>query len=106
MLKAATVFFKRLRVSYVVLIGVAILSKVRPETDLLLFALAFIFIGMSYLVLGVLSVAEMMGIEVNMVLFSFIFFMVTFPVDVLVDNICLVRKAEKKLYSKKRKVVR
>ena len=45
MLKAATVFFKRLRVSYVVLIGVAILSKVRPETDLLLFALAFIFIG-------------------------------------------------------------
>lgn len=61
---------------------------------------------MSYLVLGVLSVAEMMGIEVNMVLFSFIFFMVTFPVDVLVDNIYLVRKAEKKLYSKKRKVVR
>lgn len=45
MLKAATVFFKRLRVSYVVLIGVAILSKVGPETDLLLFALAFIFIG-------------------------------------------------------------
>lgn len=45
MLKAATVFFKRLRASYVVLIGVAILSKVRPETDLLLFALAFIFIG-------------------------------------------------------------
>ncbi|WP_300529039.1 hypothetical protein [Peptacetobacter sp.] len=61
---------------------------------------------MSYLVLGVLSVAEMMGIEVNMVTFTFIFFMVTFPVDVLVDNICLVRKAEKKLYSKKRKVVR
>lgn len=61
---------------------------------------------MSYLVLGVLSVAEMMGIEVNMVLFSFIFFMVTFPVDALVDNIYLVRKAEKKFYGKKRKVVR
>lgn len=61
---------------------------------------------MSYLVLGVLSVAEMMGIEVNMVTFTFIFFMVTFPVDVLVDNIYLVRKAEKKLYSKKRKAVR
>lgn len=61
---------------------------------------------MIYLVLGVLSVAEMMGIEVNMVLFSFIFFMVTFPADALIDNIYLVRKAEKKLYSKKRKVVR
>lgn len=61
---------------------------------------------MSYLVLGVLSVAEMMGIEVNMVTFTFIFFMVTFPVDVLVDNIYLARKAEKKLYSKKRKAVR
>ena len=61
---------------------------------------------MSYLVLGVLSVAEMIGIEVNMVTFTFIFFMLTFPIDVLVDNIYLVRKAEKKFYSKKRKVVR
>lgn len=61
---------------------------------------------MSYLVLGVLSVAEMMGIEVNMVTFTFIFFMVTFPLDALIDNIYLVRKAEKKIYSKKRKVVR
>lgn len=53
-----------------------------------------------------LAVAQMLNIEVNMVLFSFIFFMVTFPADALIDNIYLVRKAEKKIYSKKRKVVR
>lgn len=45
MLKAATVFFKRLRLSYVVLIVVTILQKVRPETEMVLFTLAFIFIG-------------------------------------------------------------
>lgn len=61
---------------------------------------------MSYVVLGVMSIAEMLGIEVNIVTFSFIFFMLTFPIDVLLDNIYLAKKAEKDFYSKKRKVVR
>ena len=61
---------------------------------------------MSYLVLGVMSIAEMIGVEVNIVTFSFIFFMLTFPVDVLIDNIYLARKAEKDFYSKKRKGVK
>lgn len=58
----------------------------------------------SYIVLAVLSVAEMLNLEINIILFSFLYFMITFSVDVLINNICLVRKAEKKLYN--RKVVR
>lgn len=44
MLKSAVVFFRKLRVSYIVLIAVAIAQQVR-EFNLILFALAFIFIG-------------------------------------------------------------
>lgn len=44
MLKSAVVFFRKLRVSYVVLIAVAIAQQVR-EFNLILFALAFIFVG-------------------------------------------------------------
>lgn len=44
MLKSAVIFFRKLRVSYIVLIAVAIAQRVR-EFDLILFTLAFIFIG-------------------------------------------------------------
>ena len=44
MLKSAVVFFRKLRVSYIVLIAVAIAQQVR-EFNLILFALAFIFVG-------------------------------------------------------------
>lgn len=44
MLKSAVVFFRKLRVSYVILIAVAIAQQVR-EFNLILFALAFIFVG-------------------------------------------------------------
>ena len=44
MLKSAVVFFRKLRVSYIVLIAVAIMQQVR-EFNLILFALAFIFVG-------------------------------------------------------------
>lgn len=44
MLKSAVVFFRKLRVSYIVLIAVAIAQQVR-EFNLILFTLAFIFIG-------------------------------------------------------------
>ena len=44
MLKSAVIFFRKLRVSYIVLIAVAIAQQVR-EFNLILFALAFIFVG-------------------------------------------------------------
>ena len=44
MLKSAVVFFRKLRVSYIVLIAVAIAQQVK-EFNLILFALAFIFVG-------------------------------------------------------------
>ena len=44
MLKSAVVFFRKLRVSYVVLIVLAIAQQVR-EFNLILFTLAFIFVG-------------------------------------------------------------
>ncbi|WP_418566423.1 hypothetical protein [Peptacetobacter sp.] len=44
MLKSAVVFFRKLRVSYIVLIAVAIAQQVR-EFNLILFTLAFIFVG-------------------------------------------------------------
>lgn len=44
MLKSAVVFFRKLRVSYIVLIAIAIAQQVR-EFNLILFTLAFIFIG-------------------------------------------------------------
>lgn len=44
MLKSAVVFFRKLRVSYIVLIAVAIMQQVR-EFNLILFTLAFIFVG-------------------------------------------------------------
>ena len=44
MLKSAVVFFRKLRVSYVILIAVAIAQQVK-EFNLILFALAFIFVG-------------------------------------------------------------
>lgn len=44
MLKSAVVFFRKLRVSYIVLIAVAIAQQVK-QFDLILFTLAFIFIG-------------------------------------------------------------
>lgn len=44
MLKSAVVFFRKLRVSYIILIAVAIAQQVR-EFNLILFALAFIFVG-------------------------------------------------------------
>lgn len=44
MLKSAVVFFRKLRVSYVVLIAVAIAYQIK-EFDLILFTLAFIFVG-------------------------------------------------------------
>lgn len=44
MLKSAVIFFRKLRVSYVVLIVLAIAQQVK-EFNLILFTLAFIFIG-------------------------------------------------------------
>lgn len=44
MLKSTVVFFRKLRVSYIILIAVAIAQQVR-EFNLILFALAFIFVG-------------------------------------------------------------
>lgn len=44
MLKAANVFLKKLRVSYVILIAVSLVQQVK-EFNLVLFTLAFIFIG-------------------------------------------------------------
>ena len=44
MLKSAVIFFRKLRVTYVVLIAVAIAQRVK-EFDLILFTLAFIFVG-------------------------------------------------------------
>lgn len=44
MLKSVVVFFRKLRVSYIVLIAVAIAQQVR-EFNLILFTLAFIFVG-------------------------------------------------------------
>lgn len=44
MLKSAVVFFRKLRVSYIVLIAIAIAQQVR-EFNLILFTLAFIFVG-------------------------------------------------------------
>ena len=44
MLKSAVVFFRKLRVSYIVLIAVAIAQQIK-EFNLILFALAFIFVG-------------------------------------------------------------
>lgn len=44
MLKSAVVFFRKLRVSYVVLIVLAIAQQVK-EFNLILFTLAFIFVG-------------------------------------------------------------
>ena len=44
MLKSAVIFFRKLRVSYLVLIVLAIAQQVK-EFNLILFTLAFIFIG-------------------------------------------------------------
>lgn len=44
MLKSAVIFFRKLRVSYVVLIVLAIAQQVK-EFNLILFTLAFIFVG-------------------------------------------------------------
>lgn len=45
MLKRANIFFKRLRISYLVLIAVTILQRINPDIDMILFTIAFVFIG-------------------------------------------------------------
>lgn len=49
-----------------------------------------------------LAVAQMLNIEVNMVLFAFVFFMLTFPLDILSDNLDAI-KAEKDFCKRSRK---
>ncbi len=49
-----------------------------------------------------LAVAQMLNIEVNMVLFAFVFFMFTFPLDILFDNLDVI-KAEKDFRKRSRK---
>lgn len=49
-----------------------------------------------------LAVAQMLNIEVNMVLFAFVFFMLTFPLDILSENLDVI-KAEKDFRKRSRK---
>lgn len=46
----------------------------------------------SYVVLAVLSVAKMLNLEINIILFSFLYFMITFSADVLINNIYLTKE--------------
>lgn len=46
----------------------------------------------SYIVLAVLSLAKMLNLEINIILFSFLYFMITFSADVLINNIYLAKE--------------